>query len=60
MANEFTNEDREMLIRVDERQHQFSKTMDNHLQHHFKYTLLAWSITLGALVTLVIALIKVL
>jgi len=33
---------------------------ENHLSHHFRYTLLAWSIAAGAIVTLAIALIKVL
>jgi len=60
VENNFTKEDREMLIRIDERQQQFEKVMDNHLQHHFRYTILAWSLTLGALVTLAIALLKVL
>lgn len=33
---------------------------DNHLVHHFRYTMLISSIALGAIVTLAIALIKVL
>ncbi len=33
---------------------------DNHLSHHFRYTLLACSVALGAIITLAIALIKVL
>lgn len=33
---------------------------DNHLKHHFRYSMLAWGVALSAIVTLAIALIKVL
>lgn len=33
---------------------------DNHLVHHFRYSLLAWGVALSAIVTLAIALVKVL
>lgn len=59
--------DHDLLIRIDERTKTFEHRMDdyntkidNHLRHHFRYNILAWSIAGGAIVTLAIALIKVL
>ena len=53
-----TKEDRELLVRIDERTGLLSTQFSNHLQHHFRYSILAWTVTLGALVTMVIALLK--
>jgi len=39
---------------------ELKKDFENHLVHHFRYNILAWSIAAGAIVTLAIALIKVL
>jgi len=50
----------ELLIRLDERVGRIDKWCNNHDVHHFRYTMLAWSVALGAIVTLAIALIKVL
>ena len=50
----------ELLIRLDERVGRIDKWCSNHDVHHFRYTMLAWSVALGAIVTLAIALIKVL
>jgi len=50
----------ELLIRLDERTNRLDTWASNHDVHHFRYTMLAWSVTLGTLATLAIALIKVL
>jgi len=52
--------DHDLLIRIDERTIVFQRAMDNHLKHHFRYSLMAWGITLSALVGLVVIIIKVL
>ena len=55
------NEERdELLIRLDERTNRLDIWASNHDVHHFRYNILAWSIAAGAIVTLAIALIKVL
>ena len=48
----------ELLIRLDERQTIFERHFDNHLAHHFRYSILAWTITAGALITALFSLIK--
>ena len=58
MNNEFSTEDREMLVRVDERTKRMDKWMFNHDSHHFRYNLLAWSVALGAIITLAICVLK--
>ena len=50
----------ELLIRLDERVERIDKWCNNHDVHHFRYTMLAWGVALSAIVTLAIALIKVL
>lgn len=52
--------DHDLLIKVDTKQDILIQQFNNHLQHHFRYNILAWSITLGALITMAITLIKVL
>ena len=53
------NEERdELLIRLDERTSRLDIWASNHDTHHFRYTLLAWSIAAGAIVTLAICVIK--
>ncbi len=52
--------DHDLLIEVNTKQDILMQQFTNHLQHHFRYNILAWSITLGALITTAIALIKVL
>jgi len=47
----------ELLIRLDERTERLVKDFENHLQHHFRYSVLAWTITVGALITAIFALI---
>lgn len=51
--------DHDLLIRIDERTIEFQRKMDNHLRHHFRYSIMAWGITLSTLVSLVIVVIKV-
>lgn len=52
--------DHDILIRLDEKVTDIKESLDNHLTHHFRYNLLAWSITASAIIALIIALIKVL
>ncbi len=59
--------DHDLLICIDaklkalkEQYKEFREHFENHLQHHFRYNLLAWTIALGAIVTLAVALIKLL
>ena len=50
----------DLLVEMNVILKELKKDFDNHLVHHFRYSLLAWSVTLGALITMAIALIKVL
>ena len=51
--------DHDLLIRIDERSIEFQRKMDNHLRHHFRYSIMAWGVTLSALISLVIIVIKI-
>jgi len=55
----------ELLIRLDERTDSLEKrsvkqemAMENHLEHHFRYSIMAWTIAIGAIITAVSALCK--
>lgn len=50
----------ELLIRLDERVERIDKWCYNHDIHHFRYNILAWTVALGAIITLAVTLIKVL
>ena len=52
--------DHDLLIKVDTKLDGLIDQFDNHLVHHFRYSLMAWAIALGAIVTLAIGLIKLL
>jgi len=52
--------DHDLLIEAVTILKELKRDFDNHLVHHFRYNILAWSIAAGAIVTLAIALIKVL
>lgn len=52
--------DHDLLIRLDEKLDGLTTQFTNHLKHHFRYNILAWTIALGAIVTLAVALIKLL
>ena len=52
--------DHDLLIRIDERTERLEKWSSNHDVHHFRYNILAWGVALSAIVTLAIALIKLL
>lgn len=54
------DEDHDILIRLEVILKELKIDFDNHLKHHFRYSVMAWGIALGAIVTLAIALIKVL
>lgn len=51
--------DHDLLVRIDERTKAFGRQMENHLKHHFRYNLLAWTVALGAIVSLIIVVVKV-
>jgi len=52
--------DHDILIELKVILEELKKDFDNHLSHHFRYTLLACSVALGTIVTLAITLIKTL
>ena len=52
--------DHDLLVEVNTILKELKKDFDNHLIHHFRYSLLAWGVALSAIITLAIALIKVL
>jgi len=45
-----------LLIRLDERVKHLEEMMKNHLQSHLRYSLMAWTVAIGALITLAITL----
>lgn len=51
-----TDEEKEMLIRVDERTERIDTWCTNHDVHHFRYNIMAWGIALSAIIGLIIAL----
>lgn len=50
--------DHDLLVRIDERQIAFGHQMDNHLKHHFRYNILAWTVSLGAIVSLILIIVR--
>ena len=50
--------DHDLLIRVDERTGRIEKWCENHTEHHFRYTIMAWTATIGLVVALILALVK--
>ena len=54
-----SQDDHDLLVRIDERTQTFGRQMDNHLKHHFRYNLLAWTVALGAIVSLIVVVVKV-
>ena len=52
--------DRDLLICLEVKLKELQKDFENHLIHHFRYSIMAWGVALGAIVTMAIALIKVL
>ena len=57
--------DHDLLVRIDERsrayEHRmdgFDVKMDNHLKHHFRYNILAWTVALGAIVSLILVILR--
>jgi hypothetical protein len=45
-------DEHDLLIRIDEQLKELKKDFENHLAHHFRYNLMAWSITIAALIGL--------
>lgn len=52
--------DHDLLIEINTILKELKIDFDNHLSHHFRYSILACGVALSAIVTLAIALIKVL
>ena len=50
--------DHDLLVRIDERTKTFEQQMTNHLAHHFRYTILAWSVSIGAIISLILIIVK--
>ncbi len=50
--------DHDLLVRIDERQMAFERQMINHLKHHFRYNILAWSVALGAIASLILIIVR--
>jgi len=50
--------DHDLLIRIDERTKNFETQMTNHLRHHFRYNILAWTVALGAIVSLILIIMR--
>ncbi len=53
-----TKKENEQLVQLQTDVSWVKKVLENHLHHHFYATIAAWTVTLSALVTLVIALLK--
>lgn len=52
--------DHDILICLEVKLKELKIDFENHLIHHFRYSIMAWGVALGAIVTLAIALVKVL
>jgi len=48
----------EKIIKIETDVCWIKKSLSNHLTHHFKYTLFAWSVAGSAIIALIIALTK--
>jgi len=46
--------DKERLIRIETKLDKLIQDFENHLLHHFRYNILAWSIVLAAIIGLII------
>ena len=49
---------RDLLVRIDERTKNLERQMSNHLVHHFRYNFLAWTVALGAVVSLILIIVR--
>lgn len=48
--------DHDLLICIDVKLKELKTGFENHLQHHFRYTIMAWTATIGLVVALILAL----
>lgn len=48
-----TDNDRR-LITIETKLDTLIKGVDNHLNHHFRYSLMAWTVAIGLVITLII------
>ncbi len=51
--------DHDDLIEIKTKLNILMSQFDNHLKHHFRYNILAWTVALGAIVSLAVIVIKV-
>lgn len=52
--------DHDLLICIDVKLKELREDFKNHLSHHFRYNVMAWSVALGAIVSLVLVIVKIL
>ena len=48
----------ERLGRIEERLDNIERNQSNHLEHHFRYTMYAWTTAIGLIITLIIMILK--
>jgi len=48
----------ERLVEIEVKLDTLLKDFENHLSHHFRYSIMAWSLAAGAIVSLLLTLIK--
>ncbi|KKK70231.1 hypothetical protein LCGC14_2926060 [marine sediment metagenome] len=46
--------DHDLLIRIDVKLDSLYAGFTNHLKHHFRYNIMAWTVTLGAIISLIL------
>ena len=46
--------DHDLLVRIDVRVAQMERWATNHDTHHFRYNLLAWSVAISAIISLIV------
>lgn len=46
--------DHDIIICLEVKMRELKEQFDNHLQHHFRYNVMAWGIALAALIGLII------
>jgi len=52
------NDDHDKIIEINVKLDGLIEQFSNHLKHHFRYSILAWSITLTALISLILMILK--
>lgn len=50
--------DHDLLIQTHTIVGRLEKWTENHMEHHFRYTIMAWTATIGLIAALILALVK--